>query len=88
MDATWISEEDALRERYVKRKNKEYSNLRAGEFDYAVIFEFPAIPWVDVCLGKIDLRQWGGYCKRIFGDPDRDKSNSNTKKEKDELIIY
>jgi endonuclease/exonuclease/phosphatase family metal-dependent hydrolase len=56
-DATWLEDNTALKEKYLRNNNNEYSNLRLGEFDYAVMSEFLACPSIDVCLGKIDLQE-------------------------------
>lgn len=56
-DASWMENKTELRDKGRNDKNKKYSNLRLGEFDYLVISEFLACPAVDVCMGKIDLQQ-------------------------------
>ncbi len=59
MDASWIEKNEDLKAKYIPAKKEKYSNLRLGEFDYAVISEFLACPSVDVSLGKINLQE--GY---------------------------
>ena len=54
-DACWMEKNLDLKNRLRQNKNKEYSNLRLGEFDYSVISEFLACPAVDLCLGRIEL---------------------------------
>lgn len=56
-DAYWMENNTELKNKYLKNKNTEYSNLRLGEFDYAVMSEFLACPSIDLCLGKIDLQE-------------------------------
>ncbi len=56
-DAYWIENSTDLKNKLLQNKNKEYSNLRMGEFDYSVISEFLACPAVDLCLGRIELHE-------------------------------
>lgn len=55
-DGYRVEENQELRNRYRQSSNDKYSNLRMGEFDYAVISEFLACPALDLCLGKMDLQ--------------------------------
>lgn len=54
-DAYWVENSTDLRTKLLNNKNEKYSNLRLGEFDYAVISKFLACPAVDVCLGRLEL---------------------------------
>ena len=56
-DGTWVEPNTELRNKYRQNTNEEHSNLRNGEFDYSVISAFLACPAVDVCLGKLNLRE-------------------------------
>ena len=76
MDATWIEENDALRQRYIESTNKKYSNLRLGEFDYSVISTFLGLPCVDVCLGKTKIQKGDTFPTQIFMDEVQRKTGS------------
>ncbi|MEM1260402.1 MAG: endonuclease/exonuclease/phosphatase family protein [Bacteroidota bacterium] len=76
MDATWIEENDALRQRYIESTDEKYSNLRSGEFDYSVISTFLGLPCVDVCLGKTNLQEGDTFPTQIFMDEDQRKTGS------------
>jgi endonuclease/exonuclease/phosphatase family metal-dependent hydrolase len=56
-DGTWVEPNTFLKNKYRQNSSEEHSNLRNGEFDYSVISAFLACPAVDVCLGKLDLRE-------------------------------
>ncbi|WP_425235763.1 endonuclease/exonuclease/phosphatase family protein [Ulvibacterium sp.] len=87
MDASWMEKKDALRRQYAENKNKEYSNLREGEFDYAVLSEFLAAPSIDVCLGKIDLKQGTSYPTKVFTNPNDKKSGASAKGRRIDFIL-
>jgi endonuclease/exonuclease/phosphatase family metal-dependent hydrolase len=55
-DASWMEKNSDLKNKMLQNQTKEYSNLRMGEFDYAVISEFLACPAIDLCLGRTDLQ--------------------------------
>ena len=55
IDAQWMEKNNNLKTKYLINKN--YSNLRLGEFDYSVLSEFLSSPSVDVCHNKIDLQR-------------------------------
>ncbi|ETN96624.1 endonuclease/exonuclease/phosphatase family protein [Zhouia amylolytica] len=50
-DAYWMESKPALKDR--SKSNEKYSNLRLGEFDYAVISKFLSIPAIDVSINTI-----------------------------------
>ncbi len=55
-DAYAVEKNHVLREKYrPKSANDKHSNLRDGNFDYAVISEFLSCPAVDLGLQKTDL---------------------------------
>ena len=56
-DAHWMEENTDLKNKLLQNKNKEYSNLRMGEFDYSVISVFLGVPAIDLCLGRMDLQK-------------------------------
>ncbi len=55
MDAQAMELKTGLRERRTPKEGAQYSNLRLGEFDYAAMSEFLALPAVDLALGRVDL---------------------------------
>lgn len=56
-DGYWLETKTELKARMVTPKNEKYSNLRLGEFDYAPMSEFLAIPAIDLTLGKQALEE-------------------------------
>lgn len=56
-DGSWVEQNTDLKEKYRQNPHDTYSNLRMGEFDYAVMSEFLAFPAVDVSLGTADLKE-------------------------------
>ena len=57
IDAQAMELKTELRQRRQPKDDAKYSNVRLGQFDYAVMSQFLAIPALDVALGRVDLAE-------------------------------
>jgi endonuclease/exonuclease/phosphatase family metal-dependent hydrolase len=55
-DQELLTHNQHLLKKYAKSTSDKYSNLRLGQFDYAVISQFLALPAIDVSNKYVDIR--------------------------------